>query len=143
EFPKVLYQIKVRCHFYSAKVEVLKLNENKNIKEIINAFNNSSQLIWVVPEYNWSYPGVIKMLVEQIGVELLQEKFNIVISVSIGPSSRNALSSMANLLFSMNSITLTPGVEINNIRDCNPEYIQEHILPPIKNLFYFSRKVKE
>ncbi|MEW9678042.1 hypothetical protein ABRT01_18150, partial [Lentibacillus sp. L22] len=23
EFPKVLYQIKVRCHFYSAKVELL------------------------------------------------------------------------------------------------------------------------
>lgn len=111
-----------------------------NLEHIKEKFLHTA-IIWISPEYNWSYSAAIKRLIEQLTVEVLQTSISGIISVSSGSSSHSCLGNMASLLFAMRTTIVSPGVEVNQVTEGDTKKFEMDIRPLIKNIIYFQKRV--
>lgn len=137
----VCKQVSILCEDLKTKSRTIDLYDVYNTKdELKKIFQNYNCILWVSPEYNRSFSANIKYFIEILGVELFQSKINGIISTSIGESSRAGLNQMANLLFSMDTLIVPPGIEYNHILHVDDTTIDK-ILILLKNMQYFSKKI--
>lgn len=137
----VCKQVSILCEDLKIKSRTIDLYDVYNTKDKLKKiFQNYNCVLWVSPEYNRSFSANIKHFIEILGVELFQSKINGIISTSIGESSRAGLNQMANLLFSMDTLIVPPGIEYNHILHVDDTTIDK-ILILLKNMQYFSKKI--
>ncbi|MCO7183246.1 NAD(P)H-dependent oxidoreductase [Streptococcus pasteurianus] len=137
----VCKQVSILCEDLKIKSRTIDLYDVYNTKDKLKKiFQNYNCILWVSPEYNRSFSANIKHFIEILGVELFQSKINGIISTSIGESSRAGLNQMANLLFSMDTLIVPPGIEYNHILHVDDTTIDK-ILILLKNMQYFSKKI--
>ena len=137
----VCKQVSILCEDLKIKSRTIDLYDVYNTKDKLKKiFQNYNCILWVSPEYNRSFSANIKHFIEILGVELFQSKINGIISTSIGESSRAGLNQMANLLFSMDTLIVQPGIEYNHILHVDDTTIDK-ILILLKNMQYFSKKI--
>ncbi|CAI3458896.1 hypothetical protein CIRMBP1294_01708 [Enterococcus cecorum] len=137
----VCKQVSILCEDLKIKSLTIDLYDVYKTKdELKKIFQNYNCVLWVSPEYNRSFSASIKYFIEILGVELFQSKINGIISTSIGESSRAGLNQIANLLFSMDTLIVPPGIEYNHILHVDDTTIDK-ILILLKNMQYFSKKI--
>lgn len=137
----VCKQVSILCEDLKIKSLTIDLYDVYKTKdELKKIFQNYNCVLWVSPEYNRSFSASIKHFIEILGVELFQSKINGIISTSIGESSRAGLNQIANLLFSMDTLIVPPGIEYNHILHVDDTTIDK-ILILLKNMQYFSKKI--
>lgn len=102
---------------YFNDVKMIDLYDIYTNLSIIDSLIEARIILWICPEYNSSFTSNLKYAVENIGVENFQNKLNGIISTSAGPSSRAGLHQTLNLIMSMESTVVPPGIEWNNIFD--------------------------
>lgn len=130
-----LNKMKVSCDV----LELSTYHDKTQKTEILKKIKGATLILWVSPEYNRSYTSLMKLIIEDLGVENMQQKLNAIVSVSSGISSRAGLNQTAALLFSVDSIVITPGIECNKQFLDNPTF--EYISPVIRNLFFWGEKI--
>lgn len=113
---------------------------NEKLSDYITIFSRYRCILWLTPEYNRSYSSNVKYFIENLGVESFFGKLNGIISTSIGPSSRCGLNEFANLLFSMDALVVTPGVEYNSLLEID-ENSSNKIKILLNNLKFFYSKL--
>lgn len=137
----VCEQVSILCEDLKIESRTIDLYDVYNTKdELKKTFQNYNCILWVSPEYNRSFSASIKYFIEILGVELFQPKISGIISTSIGESSRAGLNQIANLLFSMDTLIVPPGIEYNHILHVDDTTIDK-ILILLKNMQYFSKKI--
>ena len=137
----VCKQVSILCEDLKIKSLTIDLYDVYKTKdELKKIFQNYNCVLWVSPEYNRSFSASIKYFIEILGVELFQSKINGIIATSIGESSRAGLNQIANLLFSMDTLIVPPGIEYNHILHVDDTTIDK-ILILLKNMQYFSKKI--
>ncbi len=126
--------------------EILSLDpyEEERIPEIIKAIQDNymvpaSKFIWILPEYNGSFPGILKLFIDAISVRRYQETFAMKKSMLIGIASGRAgnirgMDHLSGILIHMKSIIfpqLLPISKINELMDDQGRIIHD---PTIKTL---------
>lgn len=134
-------QASILCGKLEIKNQIIDLYDVYNTKDKLKElFQRYECILWISPEYNRSFSASIKYFIEILGVESFQKKINGIISTSIGISSRAGLNQLANLLFSMDTLIIPPGIEYNNILYID-EKVTDKILILLKNMKYFDKKI--
>lgn len=112
----------------------------EKLPDYLTIFGRYKCILWLTPEYNRSYSSNVKYFIENLGVENFYGKINGIISTSIGPSSRCGLNEFANLLFSMDTLVIPPGIEYNYLLEIDENTINR-IKVLLKNLKFFYLKL--
>jgi NAD(P)H-dependent FMN reductase len=122
--------------------KTITLNDNAEAigpwKDIVE---ESDAVVFVVPEYNHSYPGELKILIDSLYNEY-KEKVAGIISTSMGPyAGVRVVEELKNVLHTVNFKVALKAVNIPNVQedfsDERIEKIQEHIdgmLEDLKNI---------
>ena len=85
----------------------------------------ASKFIWILPEYNGSFPGVLKLFIDAISVRKYEETFKLKKSMLIGIATGRAgnirgLDHLSGILIHMKSIIfprLLPVSKVNELMD--------------------------
>ena len=129
------------CKKKNIDCELMNLYElENNFEQYQNHVFRHNMILWCIPEYNRSFTSVVKLFVEKLGVECLSKKLSGIIATSIGPSARAGLNQSANLLFSMDSVVVTPGI-VYYFLTKDTDKINKNISILIDNMNYFEKKL--
>lgn len=102
-------------------IDINEYGVNFDTKYIISKINECNKLIFMIPEFNGSYPGVLKTLIDNLSIDIWKDKKAFIIGYSGGYSGNiKGVSHLTDVLNHLKIHVHYNKLHIPNIKDnCN------------------------
>jgi NAD(P)H-dependent FMN reductase len=112
--------------------------DNNPLQPLIERYiQPADALVFIIPEYNGSYPGVVKLLIDSIHPDYFKEKYASVIGIASGRAGNlRGIEHLNGVLQHLGVYTLPnvlPVSQIHRLLDNNNEVIDENTLAVFEN----------